>query len=65
MKNKFVPQIELLTKEDIQEYFSIGRRTFYRIAKSSLFPEPAIIENKIAYWAKEDLDNFLDASRIN
>lgn len=65
MKNKLVPQIELLTKEDIQEYFSIGRRTFYRIAKSSLFPEPAIIENKIAYWDKEDLDNFLDASRIN
>lgn len=65
MKNKFVPQIELLTKEDIQEYFSIGRRTFYRIAKSSLFPEPAIIENKIAYWDKEDLDNFLDVSRIN
>lgn len=65
MKNKFVPQIELLTKENIQEYFSIGRRTFYRIVKSPLFPEPALIENKIAYWDKEDLDNFLDASRIN
>lgn len=69
MKNKFVPkytpQVELLTKEAIQEYFSISRRTFYRMIKSPLFPEPILIENKVAYWDKEDLDNFLDACRIN
>lgn len=67
MGYKYLPQIEqadFMTKEELQEYLSISRRSYFRMKKNPLFPKPILINN-VEYWDKTEIDTFLNIGTDN
>lgn len=55
----YIDNKRILRRPEVQRLLSISRSTLYRWIKKGIFPQSAGRHGSIAFWHKEDYDDWL------